>query len=379
MAFVEFHLLQNFAPSNLNRDDTNTPKTCMFGGYRRARISSQCQKRQIRLHPAFEKAVQDFSGDLGVRTKKLGLELKNLFLAKGLDDQDSAKRVENFLSLVELKIAKDSKDKFRTQYLLYLGKREIDALKMLATDVMDLLADEKAVKADKALAKKIKGIFSTVSIAADIALFGRMVADSKSMNVEAACQVAHALSTNEVKNELDFFTAVDDTLEEDEQGSGMMGMVAFNSACYYRYSQINLNILAENLGEENKDQVKGAVLGFYRALLASTPSGKQSSFAAHNPPSYVRVVIRDGGTPWPLTNAFNLPIRALPEDELSIEMKSAQALEKLADQLKQMYSDTGFIYEGMVSYLDIPTSVERSDTVNDLEVTLSEKLEEVLQ
>lgn len=45
---IEIHMIQNHSPSNLNRDDLGAPKTCIFGGVTRARISSQCLKRSIR-------------------------------------------------------------------------------------------------------------------------------------------------------------------------------------------------------------------------------------------------------------------------------------------------------------------------------------------
>lgn len=69
--FVELHIIQNFAPSNLNRDDSNTPKDCEFGGYRRARISSQCIKRSVRRHPVFRQTVEAAGGDIGTRTKRI--------------------------------------------------------------------------------------------------------------------------------------------------------------------------------------------------------------------------------------------------------------------------------------------------------------------
>lgn len=378
MSFIEFHLLQNFAPSNLNRDDTNTPKTCVFGGFRRARISSQCQKRQIRLHPEFAKSVSKAAGDLGVRSKKLAIIIKDHLVSVGVDEGDSELCAENLLKLIELKVVKDDKNAhkhLRTQYLLYLGKREIEELKQLAAENVDILKEKKIT--DKALPKKLKEVFSRDSYAADVALFGRMVADSKEMNVDAACQVAQAISTNEVKNEMDFFTAMEDGMAADEQGSGMMGMLLFNSACYYRYAQINLNILKENLGNDN-EQIAGAVIGFYRALLAATPSGKQNSFAAHNPASYLRLSIRDSGSPWPLTNAFVNPVRLDGEDDQNLEEKSARELESMLSKLKSMYSDEGYVFEGVSTYSEIDSIECKYDSLKDLEAAFKDKLHGVL-
>lgn len=380
MAFIEFHVLQNFAPSNLNRDDTNTPKSCIFGGFKRARISSQSQKRQIRLHPVFKKSVEAHAGDLGERTKKVVIYLRDHLIAQGNSEEQSALAAENLLALVDLKVAKDAKKPLGTQYLLYLGKDDIAELKAIAEHHFDnLQVEAKENKAkNKDLIKQVKAVFTRDTYAADVALFGRMMADDKNMNVDAACQVAHAISTHEVKNEMDFFTAVDDGLEGSEQGSGMMGMVGFNSACYYRYAQINLPILQKNLGGD-KAQVLGAVLGFYKALLAATPSGKQNSFAAHNPACYIRATIKTGGSPWPLTNAFAKPVRVSASENLGLEEKSVAALENQFNQIKAMYSAEGIVLDKAATMFAVEGSEHLLDSVAELEAALLSGLNEVVE
>lgn len=336
MAFIEFHLLQNFAPSNLNRDDNNTPKSCVFGGVRRARISSQCQKRQIRLHPAFKEAVAEQQGDIAIRTKKLAFYLRDHLIELGKTEEHAATVATRLLSLVSLKVVpgvklkKDdseaAKNAFKTQYLLYLGNTEIDSLKALAAEHFELLLQEKSDTKD--VLKQLKQLFKRETIAADIAMFGRMVADNTEMNIDAACQVAHAISTNAVQNDSDFFTAVEDGNDESEQGSGMMGTMFFNSACYYRYAQIDLQKLKKNLGV-NPDLTASACLGFLRALVDAKPSGKQNSFAAQNPVSYVRVVLRESGSAMSLSNAFSKPIDAEAQNT-DLETASAEALQSLS-------------------------------------------------
>jgi CRISPR system Cascade subunit CasC len=357
------HLLQNFVPSNLNRNDTNAPKDCTFGGYRRARISSQCSKRSIRHHDAFKSTVIEAGGNLGTRTKRIAKELVNQLIAKGRVAEEAARVTETLLSSVKIafdkkKGANDEESKtFKTEYLLYLSQSEIDALAQLADEYWDKLAeivvteedgaDKKAKKkaAAKAVPREIQKAVADIlrkqpRLAADIALFGRMVADDKDMNIDAACQVAHAISTNEVNMEMDFFTAVDDLLPSEESGSDMMGIVEFNSSCYYRYAQINLGILDRNLSGDRAIAI-AAVKGFVQAAVESTPSGMQNSTAHHNMPDYVRVTVRNTGTPWSLANAFIKPVqpKRSGDDLMSASIKQ---LEQYHGKLVNAYGDAGF-------------------------------------
>jgi CRISPR system Cascade subunit CasC len=72
--FVELHALVSHAPSNLNRDDLGAPKTAVFGGVRRLRISSQCLKRSWRAAPnsPFRAEFAVERERLGERTSRLG-------------------------------------------------------------------------------------------------------------------------------------------------------------------------------------------------------------------------------------------------------------------------------------------------------------------
>ncbi len=349
--FVELHIIQNFAPSNLNRDDSNTPKDCEFGGYRRARISSQCIKRSVRRHPAFARAVEEAGGDTGVRTKRLKGKLVEIFVdGNGKPEEEAANVAQAVIEAVGLKL----KDKEKTEYLLYFGEGETSELARIAIDSWDVMAAAGIGQETEGKKKKTKGdvpeelvkvrndLKAVVgarrkearSYAADIALFGRMVADDKNMNVDAASQVAHAISTNKVEMEMDYFTAVDDLLPDEESGSDMIGVVEFNSSCFYRYSNINLDKLRENLGM-NADLTAAAVLGYIEASVKAVPTGKQNSMAAQNPAGYVRVIVRRDGFPWSLANAFQKPVRAGAGE--SLEEISIVALESYFDRLKNTY------------------------------------------
>lgn len=346
---VELHIIQNFAPSNLNRDDSNAPKDCEFGGYRRARISSQCIKRSVRRHPAFADAVKSAGGETGIRTKRLKTRLVELLTEKHKKPAEEAdKAAAAVIDLLGFKLAEAEK----TEYLLYLGEGEVKELANIALASWDGLTaleigkDKKkkdaAPEALKQAQDALKSIVAKArkearSYAADIALFGRMVADNKNMNVDAACQVAHALSTHKVEMEMDYFTAVDDLLPGEDSGSDMIGVVEFNSSCFYRYSAIDLNKLSENLGFNN-DLLAATVKGYIEASVKAVPTGKQNSMAAQNPPGYVRVLVRKDGFPWSLANAFQKPVFAGRDG--SLEEVSIARLEEYFTRLKKIYGST---------------------------------------
>jgi len=168
--------------------------------------------------------------------------------------------------------------------------------------------------------------------AADLALFGRMIADLPERNVEAACQVAHALPTNRVSMEFDFYTAVDDLRPEDTAGADMLGTVEFNSACFYRYANVDFDALTKNL--DDAELARRALWAFLRASITAVPTGKQNSMAAHNPPSFVLAVVRDGG-PWNLANAFLTPVQARQGGDLVQE--SIGRLDAYWGRLTAMY------------------------------------------
>ena len=320
--FLEFHLIQNFAPSNLNRDDTGAPKDALFGGQRRARVSSQCFKRAVRLATAAQDLLP--AANRGVRTKKL----KELLLQRlpGRDAQEAAIKIEAALGSAGLKLKDDGK----TEYLLFLGEGEIAALSALIEQHWDELVvstEKKSKKDAKAgvapeVGKKVRALMDGGK-AVDVALFGRMLADLPQVNQDAACQVAHAISTHRVEREFDYFTAVDDKGDEDETGAGMIGQVEFNSATFYRYAVLDLHKLQANL-QGDRELALAAVHAFTLALARAVPSGKQNSFAAHNPPEFVGVCLRHAA-PMNLANAFEKPVAPRRDDSLS-----AQSVRELA-------------------------------------------------
>lgn len=381
--FVELHIVQNFAPSCLNRDDTNAPKDCVFGGYRRARISSQCIKRSIRRYFAEHAEALRLDGSLAQRTKLL-LDR----LAQKLEQHGKKREQSEALLRVAMEGAGLTMEGDKTGVLLFLGDDELDRLE----DALLSCWDELAQSADKRVgdteqetprkkakqqkkAKLPKSVLEAFDVlkegtkAVDVALFGRMVAElpDMNMNVDAACQVAHALSTNQVDMEMDFYTAVDDLQPREETGAGMMGIVEFNSSCFYRYSLLDAAVLVDNL-KGDKELAKATALAFVKGAIFAIPTGKQHSMAAQNLPVYVRAVVREDAQPCSLANAFLKPIR--PQGEKDLALASIEALEKHDQDLKRMYG-------GDAIKLELASSTyEGHETVSIHE--LIEKLAEVL-
>ncbi|MBW2135903.1 MAG: type I-E CRISPR-associated protein Cas7/Cse4/CasC [Deltaproteobacteria bacterium] len=357
--FIELHMLQNFAPSCLNRDDTNSPKDCEFGGYRRARISSQCIKRSIRQY--FKNEMRLPVESLAKRTKRLVDEVTKRLEEAGIDPSLARKVVETALSGWGLGVKEEGK----TEYLLSLGENEIASLASACQEYWDVLVQvvqaaedeapegEKAKKNKKKLAKaaipeefkKIMGQILDGGKAVDLALFGRMLADLPEKNIDAACQVAHAISTHKISMDFDFYTAVDDLNPKETAGAGMMGTIEFNSACFYRYANIDMSQLQENLGGDQDLSIK-AVDAFLRAAAAAIPTGKQNSMAAQNPPSFILGVVRQSGL-WSLANAFVEPVR--PDQKGNLIQKSVTALENYWEKLATAYGEKGILLKSALA------------------------------
>lgn len=307
----EIHMLKNYPPTNLNRDDTGAPKTCLFGGVMRGRVSSQCLKRSWRTSPSFRAEIGD--ENLGIRTRKLPVLVAEKLVAMGVS-QKFADAIQPRLTGIGNKEGKETKDGNATAQVIFYAKEDITAV---AETVKELLDKCKSVKdVQKLKAKDIQAAVSGADVrpvTLDIALFGRMVTSDAFRDVEASMQVAHAISTNKVSVESDYFTAMDDMLSGssmDELGAAMIGDVDFNSSCYYVYASVDTDALAENLKyADNADEiVRKAIPALLRAMAFTDPSGKQNSFAGHVLPSVVMVECKEKKIPTSMVNAFVEPV-----------------------------------------------------------------------
>lgn len=280
---IEFHILQSFPVTCLNRDDVGAPKSAMIGGVPRARVSSQCWKRQVRL------ALPDFGIHLGVRSKKIAALLSNACLTLGASEQQASRCGETMAAF------------FSDDTLFFLSNSEARAFAAYAQEN----GFEAEKLKEKELVKVSKKVVNRTLDALDIALFGRMVAKAAEMNVEAAASFAHAISTHKVNNEVEFFTAVDDCQTEEESGSAHMGSLEFNSATYYRYVSLDLGQLAQTLGEDA--ELKTAVAAFVKALYVAVPNARQTTQSGACPWEYARVLVRQGQR---LQASFEQPVKS---------------------------------------------------------------------
>jgi CRISPR system Cascade subunit CasC len=346
--FLELHMIQNFVPANLNRDDTGSPKDCEFGGHRRARISSQCLKRSIRMHPIFAETTKVPTSK---RTHYLADELVKKLVTNHAKSAEEARPLAVELSAAYTK--PDKKKPEQSAVLIFISEEEIAAIAdQLAERWDELTGDDKLRdKVVKEIVAAMVKQYNNRVAAPDIALFGRMLADEPKLNLEAACQVAHALSTHRVSMEMDYFTAVDDVREANEEtGAGHINTLGFNSSCFYRYARIDWRQLVKNLNND-VDLARRAVEGFLRASLVAVPSGKQNSTAPHNPPSFLLAVVRSDGMGWNLANAFEKPVTAGRNSSLVAE--SIAALDSYWGKLESVYGNDTLVRVAAVN-LDGP-------------------------
>ena len=334
---IELHIIQNFPVHCLNRDDANNPKECVFGGVRRARISSQSFKRAMRDYFAVEEVLAP--QHRAVRTKRLVGQLADRLEASGHDRAEAMSAAVEALSWVKLKVPTKKNEERKTQYLVYLPMRDIDALaELLHEHWVDI---KKKGKSQKTLQAKVTSLLAEAEQTPELALFGRMIADNPDWNMEASCQVAHAISTHRIEMEYDFFTAVDDLKPDDTSGSDMMGVIPFNSACFYRYAALNVDELASNLGDGSEELTKKTVEAFLRGFVCAVPSGKQNSMASKTMPSYILAVVRQEGQAWMLSNAFVKPVRAGKHGQPNLIGDSIDALQGHLSEHERMYGTDG--------------------------------------
>lgn len=319
--YVDFHVLQTVPPSCINRDDTGSPKTAVYGGTLRARVSSQAWKRAMRLR------FRDIftSEKLGYRTRKISSLVQERICAENPDIEAAAaeKMAAGILGLAGVKADSDKKD-----VLFFVSDLQIACLAKLAVEYSKDTTDKK--EREKVYKNRVeKALIDNPSV--DILLFGRMAANNPSLNYDAAAQVAHSISTHTISNEYDYFTAVDDCTSEDNTGAGHIGTVEFNSSTLYRYATVNVSELAQHL---KADEIKQAVRGFADAFVCSMPTGKQNTFANRTLPDMVYVTFRED-QPVNLAGAFEKPVTAGTEGYVA---KSEKALLTYAQKVYDNYA-----------------------------------------
>jgi CRISPR system Cascade subunit CasC len=338
MKHLELHIIQSVPVACLNRDDLNSPKTAVFGGVQRARVSSQSWKRAIR-EMAKEIAPQHFKGE---RTRLMYDPLVKTMKAAGMSNTDADEGAKKIVDEL-VKLDSKSKDKVKSTTLYFMSPLELETLAKAYAETKDA---KKALKAVDARSLKD---------AADISIFGRMVANDHSLTVEGASMFSHALSTHKVDNEIDFFAAVDDLQPKEESGAGMTSTLEFNSATYYRFAALNLDMLAdaEHLESLTREERKNVVRTFVEATIKAIPGARKNTMNGNTLPVYVLGVIREKGHPVQLINAFESNVR-------SSQGYAAKSVELLKSEYAKLAETWGIkaIFEkaipdvGMKAFLD---------------------------
>lgn len=292
--FIQIHMLTSFPPSNLNRDNLGRPKSARMGGTDRLRISSQSLKRAWRTSDLFQSALADH---LGTRTKRLGIEAYKALVEGGVKEKDArewGKTIAGQFGALKKKEGGDKNADLEIEQLVHVSPEERNSINQL---VASLIAEKRAPEGAEL------NLLRAASEAADIALFGRMLAAHKQHNVEAACQVAHAISVHPVVIEDDYFTAVDDLNQDSaDAGAAHIGETGFSAALFYSYICINKDLLVENLGGDQALAEK-TIRALTEAAAKIPPTGKQNSFASRAYASYV-LVEKGEEQPRSLSGAF---------------------------------------------------------------------------
>lgn len=344
---IEFHILQSFPVTCLNRDDVGAPKSAIVGGVPRARVSSQCWKRQVRLE------MKECGLPMGTRTKLIGQLISKKCVEFGATEEQ-AEACGKTIELIFIKAKKEPKKSKKKEIeelddemesdkdndtLLFLSPREVEIIASAFKEngfVPSAVIKEKDAKKQASELTKLIGQVNKAVNAVDIALFGRMVAKAADMNVEAAASFAHAISTHKVSNEVEFFTALDDLAEE--PGSAHMGSLEFNSATYYRYVSLDIGQLAQTLGT---DDLKQAIAAFTQALFVAVPNARQTTQSGASPWEFARVLVRKGQR---LQVPFEQPVKAKGEGFLA---PSIDALKNYLDKKEKL---AGSLFGKLAAY-----------------------------
>jgi CRISPR system Cascade subunit CasC len=324
--FLQLHLLTAYPPANLNRDDSGTPKTAIFGGVQRLRVSSQSLKRAWRTSEVFAETLQ---GRIGERTQRIGKVVEDHLLAQGIE---AKKALATARAVSELfgkgKPEGDANPTFTEQLVFVAPEEKARAIaiaeKYASGDLTELKAEAVLVKSDGA---------------ADIAMFGRMLANDPSFNREAAVQVAHAITTHRVAIEDDYYVAVDDLKDantREDAGTSFIGVQEFGSGIFYIYICVDMALLVRNLGDD-KGLARDAIDALICAAATVAPKGKQASFASRACASFVMAEL---GTQQPrtLAAAFLNPIRAGSNNQ---EADSVAALKDQFSRFSNAYGNQG--------------------------------------
>jgi CRISPR system Cascade subunit CasC len=327
--FLQLHLLVSYPPSNPNRDELGQPKTAVMGGTQRSRISSQSLKRAWRKSEIWENEGLG----IGIRTRELFLSKEHGCLYDKLLKKHGEK-AEEYAKKIMSVFAKTTKVKQKAEAPIdekYVGKEIVTEQPIHFSDTEISRIKTLVDRLDKEpTEEELEGLLDKSPRDIDLAMFGRMIAKRPDANVEAAVQVSHAISINEVEIEDDFFTAVDDL---NKHGSAHMNEQEFVSAIYYLYLCIDNKLLLKNLGSNGnaRELAKKSLQALVKAAAMVAPSGKQNSYANRAQAFYI-LAEKGDAQPRNLSLAF---LKAMPADDPE---KAIQALQTIKDKFNAAYT-----------------------------------------
>ena len=333
---IEYHILQTFPVTCLNRDDIGTPKSAIVGGVKRARVSSQCWKRQVRL------MLHESGISIAVRTKHVADSILEY-----VEDKDNPQIIEAVKTIA---------DALSDDTLIFFSQQEAKQIaEYIAANKIDHKDNNLITNLSKYLKAELKDKKGIDGL--DIALFGRMIAKAPTLNIEGAASFSHAITTHRIASEVDFFTAIDDKTPEENTGSGHMGSIEFTSGTFYRYVSLNLGMLYDNLG--NEEDVRKAVIEFTKALYLAVPMARQRTQAGYCLWDFAHIYIRKGQE---MQLSFDKSVKSEGNGFLNSSIKEMEAnLLKNKELMGSLFGEKGeYVFgdsnehgiDGLLAFLD---------------------------
>ena len=347
--FLQIHTLHNYPAALLNRDDAGLAKRLPYGDAIRTRISSQCLKRHWRVaEDAF--ALKNLDVPMAVRSRETPRLIKERLMAAGVTEPLAQLSVEGLRAAGLLDKAKELKgqDALATGQAVLLGYAEIEYLVQRCAALASEHTEEKALKTAIAnfLKEEKKNIEAMrLGCGLESALFGRMVTSDVLASRDAAIYVAHAFTVHEAQVENDYFTVVDDLLQEaGETGSAGIFDTELASGLYYGYLVVDVPQLVANLeGIEIKDwasatpeqrSLAGRVVQHLLHLVATvSPGAKRGSTAPFEWAKFMLVEASDW-QPRSLAGAFQ---NALSTRQPGLRQAAVQRLSEEIARLDAAY------------------------------------------
>jgi CRISPR system Cascade subunit CasC len=322
--FLQLHMITAYPAANLNRDESGRPKTVVFGNSERLRVSSQSLKRAWRTSAVFAERLQD---RVGKRTQRLGVEIVSHLMGKGVpEDTATSAAKEVAAAFGKLEDRGGERNGTFIKQLAFIAPEEFAKAFALAERIAN--GEKVDVTADLVLQQ--------TDNAADIAMFGRMLADAPGYNREAAVQVAHAFTTHRSTVEDDYYVAVDDLkrpMEEEGVGTSFIGVQEYGAGVFYLYACVDVDLLVSNLGGD-KALAADALAALVECAATISPTGKQASFASRARASYC-LLERGEQQPRTLAAAFLKPAAPTKDDDVLDD--SIAKIEGLHGRMEQVY------------------------------------------